>query len=61
MPVIALIVLSLAFIYSCASTRKMNGKKDANDITGDADSADVFIPLHPPVVVPHSWRDSLSR
>ena len=27
-----------------------------NDKQPQADSVDVFVPTHPPVVVPHSWR-----
>ena len=52
---VAVILLSLAYFCSCATSRKM--KKESNK-QPQVDSVDVFVPTHPPVVVPHSWRES---
>lgn len=52
---VAVILLSLAYFCSCATSRKMNNESDKQPQT---DSVDVFVPTHPPVVVPHSWRES---
>jgi hypothetical protein len=32
---------------------------DSLENTSSADSA--FVPLHPPVVVPHTWREAMSK
>ncbi len=55
---VAVILLSLAYLCSCAASRKMNKE---NDKQPQADSVDVFVPTHPPVVVPHSWRENGKR
>ena len=55
MSAVAVILLSLAYFCSCAISRKMNRESDKQP---QADSVDVFVPTHPPVVVPHSWRES---
>lgn len=52
---VAVILLSLAYFCSCATNRKINKESDKQP---QADSVDVFVPTHPPVVVPHSWRES---
>lgn len=55
MPAVAVILLSLAYFCSCATNRKMNKESDKPFQT---DSVDVYVPTHPPVIVPHSWRES---
>ena len=55
---VAVILLSLAYFCSCATSRKMNNESDKQP---KADSVDVFVPTHPPVVVPHSWRENGKR
>ncbi|MBQ2362064.1 MAG: hypothetical protein IIW93_01205 [Bacteroidaceae bacterium] len=52
---VAVILLSLAYFCSCTTSRKMNNESDKQP---QADSVDIFVPTHPPVVVPHSWRES---
>ena len=52
---VAVILLSLAYFCSCATSRKMKNESDKQHQT---DSVDLFVPTHPPVVVPHSWRES---
>ena len=52
---VAAILLSLAYLCSCAASRKMKKEIDKQP---QRDSVDVFVPTHPPVVVPHSWRES---
>ena len=54
MSAVAVLLLSLTSICSCASSRKMN---DETDKIPNADSVEIFVPTHPPVVVPHSWRE----
>lgn len=51
----AALVLSLVLIASCGSAGK-SGSKSANQNVEQSDST--FVPTHPPVVVPHTWRDS---
>lgn len=54
---VAVMLLSLAYLYSCSMTREINNEDTKQE---KADSTKVFVPTHPPVVVPHSWRDALS-
>ena len=54
---VAVMLLSLAYLYSCSMTREINNEDTKLE---KADSTKVFVPTHPPVVVPHSWRDALS-
>lgn len=39
-------------------TREMNNEDTQQE---KVDSTKVFVPTHPPVVVPHSWRDALRK
>lgn len=55
---VAVILLSLAYLCSCATSRKMNKETDKQP---QADSVDVFVPTHPPVVVPHSWQEGIKK
>ena len=50
----AVILLSLALLHSCAAGRRAGHSVDSRE---KADSAE-FVPLHPPVVVPHTWREA---
>lgn len=52
---VAVLLLSLTFLCSCATSRKMNKSTEKQP---QPDSVDVFVPTHPPVVIPHSWRES---
>jgi hypothetical protein len=52
------IVLSSAFCVACCGSRKAMQTKD-NTPASPADTIEQFTPLHPPVVVPHDWRDEL--
>ena len=54
---VAVLLLSLTYLHSCSITREMNNEDTKPE---KADSTKVFVPTHPPVVVPHSWRDALS-
>lgn len=56
MSAIAIMLLSLTYLHSCSITREMNNEDTKQEKT---DSIKVFVPTHPPVVVPHSWRDAL--
>lgn len=51
------IVLSSAFCTSCCGTRKAAQTED--NPAPPADTIEQFTPLHPPVVIPHDWRDEL--
>lgn len=55
MPAAAAMLLSLALLHSCATVREA---KTHDNPQADTDTATVFVPTHPPVVIPHSWRDS---
>ena len=59
MKLTAATVLSSALVCSCASTR--TNKQEDKDSKPKQDSVDVFVPTHPPVVVPHSWREEMDR
>lgn len=50
-------LLSLAYICACTASKKMETKNDKTQ----ADSVDVFVPTHPPVVIPHSWREEMNK
>ena len=55
----AVLLLSLAYLQSCAAGRRAGGAGGAVGVGGEkADSAE-FVPLHPPVVVPHTWREAM--
>jgi hypothetical protein len=51
------IVLSSAFCVACCGSRKASQSEPASPPL--ADTIEQFTPLHPPVVVPHDWRDEL--
>jgi hypothetical protein len=51
------IVLSSAFCVACCGARKASQSEPASPLL--ADTTEQFTPLHPPVVVPHDWRDEL--
>lgn len=63
------IVLSSAFCTSCCGTRKAAQNEDTPAPPTDkvevpesvqpSDTTEQFTPLHPPVVIPHDWRDEL--
>lgn len=52
---ILLLVIFNACSSSQSSTKKESGK------TTDTDSVKEFVPLHPPVVIPHSWKDAYKQ
>lgn len=58
MSVVAVLLLSLTYFFSCTTSRTMNKESDKQV---QADSVDVFVPTHPPVVIPHSWRESQKK
>ncbi len=55
----AAIVLSLVIVASCGSARKSAGKS-AEQNQEQLDTAKVT-PTHPPVVVPHTWREEMDK
>ncbi|MCH5306060.1 MAG: hypothetical protein J1E79_06215 [Rikenella sp.] len=56
------ILLLLAYLYSCAANRKVGSvdsvRGNAGGVHETADSVE-FVPLPPPVVVPHTWREEI--
>lgn len=60
----AVILLLPACLHACAASRKTNSAADGHDkldnVQKRADSAE-FVPLHPPVVVPHTWREAMNE
>ena len=52
------VMLSLTYLSSCATARKTN---ESEAIKIEADTTNHFVPTHPPVVVPHSWREGVQR
>lgn len=53
----AVTVLLSALFISCASAKKAENKNPKQAEKQNKDSEEQFIPTHPPVVIPHSWRD----
>ncbi len=58
------ILLLPAYLYSCVASRKTNsaagGHEKPDSVQERADSAE-FVPLHPPVVVPYTWREAMKK
>lgn len=52
----AIIVLSSGLFGAC-STSKSSVEKSSPKQT-PTDSVKEFVPLHPPVVIPHSWKET---
>ena len=52
-------MLSLVIVASCGSARKSAGKS-AEQNQEQLDTAKVT-PTHPPVVVPHTWREEMDK
>ena len=50
------VLLSTLFI-SCAASKKAGNNTEQTE-EQNKDSVEQFIPTHPPVVIPHSWRDA---
>ena len=65
-PRILIILLTVLLMISCGTARKAvdTPEETLPDQSGQihqADSTerpDTFVPLHPPVVVPHTWREA---
>ena len=56
--ILILLILSLA-VVSCGSARKAaKTDRDAPKEEVMAEDSTIFVPLHPPVVVPHKWNES---
>jgi hypothetical protein len=51
------VLLSSTFCVACCGSRKAT--QTAETLAPPADTIEQFKPLHPPVVVPHDWRDEL--
>jgi hypothetical protein len=51
------VLLSSTFCVACCGSRKAAQNEDTP--APPADTIEQFTPLHPPVVVPHDWRDEL--
>lgn len=50
------IMLSSLMLCSCGTTKK--GVEKSSEKKEQADSVKDFVPLHPPVVVPHTWKEA---
>ena len=55
----AVLLLSLAYLQSCAAGRRAGGAGGA--VGGEKTDSAEFVPLHPPVVVPHTWREAMKE
>jgi len=53
----AVTVLLSALFISCAASKKAENNTEQTE-EQNKDSVEQFIPTHPPVVIPHSWRDA---
>lgn len=52
----AAIVLSSGLLGACSTTKSSVEKTSSEQIP--TDSVKEFVPLHPPVVIPHSWKEA---
>ena len=52
-------VLSSALLGGCAGARTT--KENATEPQEKADSVKEFVPTHPPVVVPYTWREAMEK
>lgn len=55
----ALLLLLPAIAGGCAATRTAPDRELSDDRLPASDSSAVFVPTHPPVVVPHAWNETL--
>ena len=53
-------VFCIALLLTSCGTAGRSIMKDSQEIspTDTTEKRDTFVPLHPPVVVPHTWRDA---
>lgn len=55
-------LLSLADVQSCASSHKVcsadSARGEMDGVHEIVDSAE-FVPLHPPVIIPRTWREAV--
>lgn len=58
LPMIGFILLLVIF-NACSSSR--SSAKNDSEKTTDTVSIKEFVPLHPPVVIPHSWKDAYKQ
>lgn len=50
-----------AMLSSCGTAHKAEGNQPQTDVEIQQDTVekkDSFVPLHPPVVIPHSWNEA---
>lgn len=52
---IVVVLLSPAFFGACVADKKVAIETSQQHTT---DSVNEFVPTHPPIVVPHSWRET---
>ncbi len=52
---IAAVLLSSAWLSLCAANKNVSPERESQ--TEETDSVGEFVPTHPPVVVPHPWRE----
>lgn len=57
MALTAVTVLLSALFISCVASKKAENNTEQTE-EQNKDSVEQFIPTHPPVVIPHSWRDA---
>lgn len=57
MALTAVTVLLSALFISCAASKKAENNTEQTE-EQKKDSGEQFIPTHPPVVIPHGWRDA---
>ena len=53
----ATVFMLSSVLFATCSTSKSGVEKKTPEPTS-TDSVKEFVPLHPPVVVPHSWKDA---
>ena len=53
------VVFCIVLLLSSCGTAGRNIKTDSPDMspTDSTEKRDTFVPLHPPVVLPHTWRE----
>ena len=50
--------LAAVLLVSCGTAGKgAQSDKQETELADSTEKRDTFVPLHPPIVVPHTWKD----
>jgi len=55
---IVILLIAMVMITSCGTARK--AEQEQENKKNEEGTEKEFVPTHPPVVIPHSWRESFN-